>query len=126
MESSIASTALLSITNQFGGYQKSSWVFTAYMLTYCGERPFALLVCLVIFTNSSALCGASQSLLQRIHFRWIQGIGARGIFAMAQVSLFELYPPRLWPVYMSVFTAVIAFAVIAGPSLGGAIIEGGT
>jgi hypothetical protein len=37
MESSIASTTLLSITNQFGGYERSSWVFTAYMLTYCGE-----------------------------------------------------------------------------------------
>lgn len=37
MESSIASTTLLGITNQFGGYEKSSWVFTAYMLTYCGE-----------------------------------------------------------------------------------------
>jgi MFS family permease len=88
-------------------------------------RRFALLVSLVIFTISSALCGASQSLLQLIHFRWIQGIGACGIFAMAQVSLFELYPPRLWPVYMSIFTAVIALAVIAGPLLGGAITEGG-
>jgi MFS family permease len=80
---------------------------------------------LVIFTISSALCGACQSLLQLIHVRWIQGIGACGIFAMARVSLFELYPPRLWPVYMSIFTAVIALAVIAGPLLGGAITKGG-
>ncbi|KAF2441993.1 MFS general substrate transporter [Karstenula rhodostoma CBS 690.94] len=138
MESSIASTTLLSITDQFGGYAESSWVFTAYMLTYCGfqmiwakwsditGRRFALLVCLVIFTISSALCGASQSLLHLIQFRWIQGIGACGIFAMAQVSLFELYPPRLWPAYMSIFTAVITLAVIAGPLLGGAITEDGT
>ncbi|PVI00423.1 MFS multidrug transporter-like protein [Periconia macrospinosa] len=138
MESSIASTTLLSITEQFGGYEQSSWVFTAYMLTYCGfqmiwakwsditGRRFALLVYTAIFTISSALCGASQSLMQLIQFRWIQGIGACGIFAIAQVSMFELYPPRLWPLYMSIFTAVITLAVIAGPLLGGAITEGGT
>lgn len=78
-------------------------------------RRFALLSCLVIFTIASALCGASQSLMQLIHFRWVQGIGACGIFAMAQVSLFELYPPHQWPIYMSIFTAVIALAAITGP-----------
>jgi hypothetical protein len=81
MESSIASTSILSITDQFGGFEKSSWVFMAYMLTYCGKFPcrsrgecniliplgfqmiwaklsditarrFALLMCLVIFTIS--------------------------------------------------------------------------
>ncbi|CAI6339908.1 unnamed protein product [Periconia digitata] len=138
MESSIASTTLLKITDQFGGYEKSSWVFTAYMLTYCGfqmiwakwsdiaGRRLTLLVCVVIFTISSALCGASQSLIQLIQFRWIQGIGGCGIFAMGQIYLFELYPPHLWPFYMTIFTAVIAFSLIAGPLLGGGITESGS
>jgi hypothetical protein len=37
MESSIISTAVVAITDQLGGYEKSSWLFTAYLLTYCGE-----------------------------------------------------------------------------------------
>jgi len=37
MESSIISTAVVDITDQLGGYEKSSWLFTAYLLTYCGE-----------------------------------------------------------------------------------------
>jgi hypothetical protein len=37
MESTITSTAILDITNQLGGYERSSWLFTAYMLTYCGK-----------------------------------------------------------------------------------------
>jgi hypothetical protein len=36
MESSIISTAVVDITDQLGGYEKSSWLFTAYLLTYCG------------------------------------------------------------------------------------------
>lgn len=36
MESSITSTSALDITDDLGGYEKSSWLFTAYFLTYCG------------------------------------------------------------------------------------------
>jgi hypothetical protein len=36
MESSIISTAVVDITDQLGGYEKSSWLFTAYLLSYCG------------------------------------------------------------------------------------------
>lgn len=36
-ESSVTSTAIISITNDLGRFQSSSWVFTAYLLTYGGE-----------------------------------------------------------------------------------------
>lgn len=35
-ESSITSTAIASITDALGGFEKSTWVFTAYLLTYSG------------------------------------------------------------------------------------------
>lgn len=37
MESSIVSTAVLTITDELGGYNQSVWIFTAYMLTYSGK-----------------------------------------------------------------------------------------
>jgi MFS family permease len=37
LESSIVSTSALTITNELGGYDKSSWIFTAYLLTYGGK-----------------------------------------------------------------------------------------
>jgi hypothetical protein len=37
MDSSIISTSVVDITDQLGGYEKSSWLFTAYLITYCGE-----------------------------------------------------------------------------------------
>jgi formate hydrogenlyase subunit 3/multisubunit Na+/H+ antiporter MnhD subunit len=35
MDSSIISTAVVDITDHLGGYEKSSWLFTAYLITYC-------------------------------------------------------------------------------------------
>jgi len=37
MESSIISTSVITITNDLGEYGKSTWIFTAYMLTYSGK-----------------------------------------------------------------------------------------
>lgn len=37
MESSIISTAIVDITDHLGGYGKSSWLFEAYFVTYCGR-----------------------------------------------------------------------------------------
>jgi hypothetical protein len=37
LESTVISTAIVDITDELGGYEKSSWLFTAYMLTYCSK-----------------------------------------------------------------------------------------
>jgi hypothetical protein len=37
LESTVISTAIVDITDELGGYEKSSWLFTAYMLTYCSR-----------------------------------------------------------------------------------------
>lgn len=75
-DSTIASTAILAITNDLGGYERSSWVFTAYLLTYSGlpiiaarfsdiyGRKGVMVTSLIIFTIFSGGCGASQTLTQ--------------------------------------------------------------
>jgi hypothetical protein len=37
LDSSIISTSVVDITDQLGGYEKSSWLFTAYLITFCGK-----------------------------------------------------------------------------------------
>jgi hypothetical protein len=37
MDTSITSTAIVKITDRLGDYEKNSWVFTAYLLTFCGQ-----------------------------------------------------------------------------------------
>lgn len=36
LDSSIISTSVVDITDHLGGYEKSSWLFTAYLITFCG------------------------------------------------------------------------------------------
>lgn len=37
LESTIVSTSVITITNDVGGYVKSSWLFTSYLLTFGGR-----------------------------------------------------------------------------------------
>ncbi|KAF2438547.1 MFS multidrug transporter-like protein [Karstenula rhodostoma CBS 690.94] len=133
MDTSITSTAILTITDQLGDFEKNSWVFTSYMLSFCGfqlvwakfsdvmSRKTTIIVSAVIFTIFSGACAASQTLIQLVMFRWVQGIGGCGIFALTQLVFFELVPPRKWPLYVSIVTAVVALSLICGPLIGGAI-----
>lgn len=89
------------------------------------SRKLSLLISLFIFTLFSGLCGASKTLMQLIHFRWLQGIGGGGVFALVQLVFFELVAPRKWPAYISLVTGVIALSVISGPLLGGVIASKG-
>jgi MFS family permease len=112
LESTVISTAIVDITDELCGYSKSSWLFTAYMLTYCSKFPtlpfsflthqsitpglqmiraklsditgrkYTIVTALLIFTIFSTLCGTSQTLIQLIMFRWCQGISGCGVFAL--------------------------------------------
>jgi len=133
MESSIISTAVVDITDQLGGYEKSSWLFTAYLLTYCGlqmiwaklsdiaGRKYVLLTSLAIFTLFSGLCGAAQTMDQLIMFRWCQGIGGCGTYALVQLIFLELVPRRVFPTYMALVVGALAISMVVGPLLGGGI-----
>ena len=57
----------------------------------------------------------------RIQFRWLQGIGGCGVLALGQLVFFELVPPRKYPVYIALVTAVVALSLVVGPLIGGGI-----
>ncbi|KAG8531949.1 uncharacterized protein KY384_003585 [Bacidia gigantensis] len=133
MESSIVSTSVIAITNDLGGYEKSSWVFSAYLLTYSGlliicaklsdifGRKPVLVISIVVFVAFSGACGGSQTFIELIMFRWVQGLGGSGIYSIATLLFFELVPPAKWPDYTALVSAVIALSLICGPLFGGAI-----
>lgn len=54
-------------------------------------------------------------------FRWVQGIGGCGISSIGTLLFFELVPPCKFADYTALVTAMVAFALAAGPLLGGAI-----
>ncbi|KAF5864307.1 hypothetical protein ETB97_008085 [Aspergillus alliaceus] len=131
MDTTIVSTMLYTISDEFGGFRLSSWIVLSYTLAYVGcavfvarlsdvvGRKFALLACFVIFLAASMACAASKNLNQLIGFRAWQGVGGAGLYAMAMIIYPEISPPSLLPVVSSIIGIIVALAGISGPIIGG-------
>lgn len=135
LDQNIVGTALPLIVSELGGLSQISWVVTAFLLASTattplygklsdlfGRRPL-FLAAITIFLIGSALCGLSQTMLQLIMFRGIQGLGAGGLMTLAQTTIADLIPPRERGRYQGIFGAVFAACSVAGPLLGGVITD---
>ena len=78
---------------------------------------------ILIFLAGSMLSGLSQTMGELIAFRAIQGLGAGGLMVGAQAIIAEIVPPRERGRYMGLIGSVFAVASIAGPLLGGFLVE---
>ncbi|KAK4200774.1 multidrug resistance protein 3 [Triangularia verruculosa] len=136
-EITIVSTALISITSELQEFRKSSWIITAYLLTYVAGliiwaklsdilgRKTTCISALFIFAAFSGGCGASKTLVQLAICRAFQGIGGSGIYAVNMVMMYELVPPPKYPLYTAMITVVVALSFSLGPIFGGLITSGG-
>ncbi len=136
LSSTIVSNALPRITADLNGSQgQYAWVVSAMLLTSTATTPLwgklsdlvskKLLyqVAIVIFTLGSVLGGFSQSMGMLIGFRAVQGIGMGGLQALAQVVLAAMVPPAERGRYTGYIGATFALATVAGPLLGGFIVD---
>jgi EmrB/QacA subfamily drug resistance transporter len=131
----VVSTAMPRIVADLGGLHLYSWVFTSFMLTSTsvipivgklsdlyGRKPF-FMVGIVIYMIGAGLGGASQSMVQLIVFRGIQGIGGGMIMSGAFAIIGDLFPPAERGKYAGLFSAVFGMASVVGPSVGGFITD---
>ncbi|KAI0506653.1 drug resistance transporter [Xylaria bambusicola] len=137
-EITIVSTALVSISNDLNDFSKTSWVVTAYLITYTAGlvivaklsdifgRKRTYLVALLIFTAFSGGCGGSQTIVQLIVFRAFQGVGGGGLYAVAFVMLFELVPKSKYPLLLVTSVALAVLGNALGPIFGGLITQRST
>jgi MFS family permease len=135
LETTIISTALVSISNAMGGFQDRDWVVTSYLLTYTGflviyakfsdifGAKFMMLLALLVFTVFSVACGAATGMTELIVLRSFQGLGASGIYSMVGVVTANVIPPSKFSKYMAVISSVFAVSSVLGPVLGGAITQ---
>jgi EmrB/QacA subfamily drug resistance transporter len=135
LDQTIVSTALPTIVGDLGGLNHLSWVVTSYLLAatistpvygklgdMMGRKP-VFLAAILIFLAGSMLAGLSQSMAELIGFRALQGIGAGGLMVSAQAIIADIVPPRERGRYMGLIGSVFAVASVAGPLLGGFLVD---
>ena len=136
LSSTVVANALPRILADLHGSQTAyTWVVTATLLATTATTPIwgkladltskKLLVqlALTIFVAGSAIAGLSQSTGMLIGSRVIQGIGAGGLTALSQVCMAMMISPRERGRYSGYMGAVFAIATVAGPIVGGVIVD---
>ncbi|WP_428961482.1 MDR family MFS transporter [Micromonospora fluostatini] len=136
LSSTVVSNALPRIITELqGGQSAYTWVVTSALLATTATTPIwgklsdltskKLLVqlALAVYVLGSVLAGFSQSTGQLIACRVLQGIGAGGLTALAQVIMATMIAPRERGRYSGYLGAVMAVGTIGGPLVGGLIVD---
>jgi EmrB/QacA subfamily drug resistance transporter len=135
LEATVVSTAMPTVVASLGGLDHYSWVFSAYLLTSTASVPLwgrlsdlygrrrLYLSAITLFLIGSMLAGISQSMLQLILFRALQGLGAGGLIPLALTIIGELYTLAERTRMQGVFSSVWGVSSIAGPLIGGFITD---
>src|SRR5579863_8234653 len=135
LDQTIVGTAMPRIITDLQGFDRYTWVSTAYLLTSTvtvpiygklsdlfGRKPI-FLIGIVLFLAGSALSGASQSMNELIAFRVFQGLGAGALMPIAIAVVGDLFTPRERGKWQGVTSAVFGISAIIGPTLGGWITQ---
>ncbi|MGW0191254.1 MFS transporter [Streptomyces sp. NPDC003362] len=136
LSSTIVSNALPEIIQDLGGGQSAyTWVVTAALLSMTASTPLwgkladlvskkALVqIALLIYIVGSVVAGLSQNSGMLIGARVIQGLGAGGLTALAQIIMAAMISPRERGRYSGYLGATFAVATVGGPLVGGVITD---
>src|SRR5262249_37442732 len=136
LDSTIVGTAMPTVVAALGGAHLYPWVFSIYMLASTVVMPVfgsisdrlgrrgPFFSALVIFCACSLLAGVASSMPILVAGRGVQGIGAGGILSLALIIFGDLFAGPRRGQMQGLITAVWGVASIAGPLLGGVIVDG--
>src|SRR4051812_10625096 len=136
LDTSVANVALPHISGNLSATtEEATWVLTSYLISnaiilpatswigkFIGRKRF-LIICIIIFTAASALCGAAPNLEILIIARILQGMGGGALQPIAQSVLLESFPPSKRGAAMALYGMGVVVAPIIGPTLGGWITD---
>ncbi|HLL34898.1 MAG TPA: MFS transporter [Streptomyces sp.] len=136
LSSTIVTNALPEIVSDLGGGQSAyTWVVTSSLLAMTASTPLwgkladlvskkALVqIALLVYVVGSVVAGLSQNPAMLITARAIQGLGAGGLSALAQIIMAAMISPRERGRYSGYLGATFAVATVGGPLLGGVITD---
>lgn len=136
LDSTIINIALPDIMTYFkAGLNDASWISTIYVLGLSVfmisaskladqfGRKKIMLIGLILFGGSSALCSLSNTLLFLIAMRLMQGIGGAMITPIVVPMALELFGVKNTQKVAGAVGAVTAIAAAGGPPIGGLLIK---
>ena len=135
LDQTIVSTAMPRVIADLGGFDRYTWVTTAYLvastvavpivgrLTDIYGRKIFFIGGITVFIVGSVLAGMSESMTQLIAFRAIQGLGGGVIMANSFVAIADLFPPEERGKFQGFLGVVFGMSSVIGPTLGGFITD---
>src|SRR5579863_8748613 len=136
LDTSIANVALPHIAGNLGATsEESTWVQTSYLVsnaiilpmsgwlsTRLGRKRFYM-ICVILFTVSSMLCGLATTLPMLVLFRVMQGLGGGGLGPSEQAILADTFSPEQRSMGFAMYGMAVVVAPAIGPTLGGWITD---
>jgi EmrB/QacA subfamily drug resistance transporter len=136
LDSTIVGTAMPTVIAALGGAHLYPWVFSMYMLASTVVMPVfgalsdrlgrrgPFIAATILFCAGSVTAGVAPSMPVLVAGRGLQGMGAGGILALALIIFGDLFAGPRRGQMQGLITAVWGVASIAGPLLGGVIVDG--
>jgi EmrB/QacA subfamily drug resistance transporter len=135
-DGSIVTIAIPSIASSIGlGLEAAVWIPLAYLLLLTillinvgrladlkGRKRFYT-IGFIIFTLGSLLCGASNSDLELVIFRGVQGTGAAFILANSTAIVTDAFPRWERGKALGINTMAVYVGLTAGPVIGGVLVH---
>lgn len=136
LDTTIVNVALPHVAGTMSAsYDESTWVLTSYLVAngivlpisaflsrWFGRKRY-FMVCVVMFTICSFLCGISTELWQLILFRILQGFFGGGLQPVQQSVLLDYFKPADRGKAFGLSSIAIIVAPVIGPTLGGWITD---
>ncbi|GAB07281.1 DHA2 family efflux MFS transporter permease subunit [Gordonia amarae] len=136
LDVTVVSVAQNTFQNEFGtDAAGAAWTMTGYTLALAAVIPLSswavarfgarnvYLTSLVLFTIGSALCAMASSIGMLVAFRVIQGLGGGLLMPVGMMILTKAAGPERVGSVMAVLGIPMLLGPIAGPILGGLLIE---
>ena len=137
LDGTIITTSLPTITGAIGGGSDGSYVWIAQCFIFSSTSPQPLygqisnifgrrnpfLVAIVLFALGSGIAGGATSVTMLISGRTVQGTGAAGLYALSDIIICDLVPPRYRGPYLTSVLSTAGIGSTIGPIVGGAIAQ---